>query len=39
MQIDAIPYVRWQHNFVGSVMNLMAVIPNVFFLKLVGNKI
>jgi hypothetical protein len=39
MQIGAIPYVRWQHNFVGNALNLMAVIPHVFFLKLLDNKI
>ena len=39
MQIDAIVYGRWQQNFIGSALNVMAVIPSVFFLKLVRNKI
>ena len=29
MQIDAIPYVRWQHKFVGSELNFMVAIPNM----------
>jgi len=39
MHMDAIAYGRWQQNFIGSALNMMAVIPSFFFLKLVGNKI
>jgi hypothetical protein len=31
MQIDATLYAKWQNNFVGSILNLMAVIPKDFF--------
>jgi len=39
MQIDATGYGRWQQNVIGSALTVMAVIPSVFFLKLVVNKI